>query len=228
MSRRTSRTAVVVPLAALALLLGACSGDGEPADTPSATQKADKAGTDDDATTPPAEDETDTSAAGGDECLIGEWVVDADQQIAATTEMFAGTGLEVTNISVTGEGVTEFTATDVISTYADQVSEVTLGMDGQEIRTVTRQNGTTAGSYSVADGQLTMSDIDGSALELTVETYLNGTLQPVDDSLAAAQAEQLVRGMEVTMAYTCDGDTMTMTTPDLGTGLSIETVLHRR
>lgn len=225
MTRRTSRTAVAVPLAALALLLGACSGGSEPAETPSATQKAEKADTDDDATTPPAEDDT---ATGGDECLIGEWVVDTDQQLAATTEMFAGTGLEVTDISVTGEGVTEFTATEVISTYTDQVSDVTLGMEGQEIRTVTRQHGSTAGSYSVADGQLTMSGIDGSALELTVETYLNGVLQPVDESITAAQAEQLVRGMEVTMDYTCDGDTMTMTTPDLGTGLSVETVLHRR
>lgn len=227
MTRRTSRTAVVVPLAALALLLGACSGGDEPAETPSAAQKAEKADTDDDATTAPAEDDTDT-AAGGDECLIGEWVVDADQQLAATTEMLASTGLEVTNISVTGEGITEFTATEVISTYTDQVSDITMGMEGQEIRTVTRQHGSTAGTYAVADGQLTMSDIDAGALELTVESYLNGVLQPVDESITAAQAEQLVRGMEVTMDYACDGDTMTMTTPDLGVGMSVETVLHRR
>jgi|GEM_PF-4163369 len=225
MTRRTSRLAVVAPLAALTLLLGACAGEDAPAESPTAT--ADKAPKED-ATTPAAEDDDTEAAAAGDECLIGEWVADTEQQVAASTEMLAGAGLEVSNVSVTGEAVTEFTETQVISRYENQVSDITMAMEGQEIRTVTRNNGSSAGSYSVADGQLTMSDIDGSGLEMTVETYLNGVLQPVDDAMAAAQAEAAVKGMEVTMAYTCEGDTLTMTTPDFGTGLSVESVLHRR
>lgn len=226
-----TRTAALAPLAALLLLAG-CSGD-KPADPPASTAAAEdtkdgddsKGGGKDDETTEPTE-----AAPGGSDgaaCLVGEWSGDADEQITAMQEMMAASGVEAT-VALSGEVVSSFTADgQATSTYANQVMDITMAMEGQEIRSVTTMNGSTTGTYTATDTEITMTVTDASGLEYGMETYMGGT--KVDAGLDGT-TDELLKAMETTstVGYTCSGDTLTMTTPNVSIGAPVESVLHRR
>jgi hypothetical protein len=225
-----TRAAVLVPLASVALLLGACSGD-EPTDDESTTEEA----TDD--TTEEAEEtdkptggdeDDDAGASEGAACLVGQWSGDTAEQVAAMEEIMASSGLEAT-INLSGEVVSEFTADgQATSTYNSQVMDIAFVIEGQELKTTTTMNGTTTGTYTATDTEVTMTVTDASGLLYSTQTSVGGV--PMDMGDAAATDQAVLDAMETTstVTYTCSGDVLTMTTPNVGLGADIESVLHRR
>jgi hypothetical protein len=226
-----TRSAAIAPLVVLGLLLGACSGGGDDTtDEPTTATTEDTAEDDKGKGDEPAEDTTegDDDAQGASEgagCLEGDWAADVDEQLAALEAATAASGVEAT-IDITGDVVTSFSGGTTTSVYNNQVMNMGIAMEGQEISTITTMNGTLLGTYTATDTEVTMTVTDASGLDIQMQTSMGGTV--IDDGTALG--DQMRDAMEVTSttAYTCSGDTLTISVPNAGLGTSIDTVMHRR
>lgn len=220
---RLARSSVLLaPLAALALVLGGCSGD-TPDEGPSATEGADEPT--DEETEPVEEDDSEPAAGGGAACVEGSWVTDTEALAANTTSALgiADAGAVVT---ITGESVTTFAGTSITQEYTDQVTEVSWTMEGQEFRMVTRFNGGLTGTATVTEDQITIADLDDSGLTVEYSTFLGGEEIAIPDLEETATAGFEMGG---TSSYSCSGDEMQMTPVVEGTDTSgFVTVLHRQ
>ena len=222
--RRPTRPAAVAvaPLAALALLLGACSGGDDSADEPSAeattpaeepTEPADDAAGDDDAPT-----------GDGAACVEGTWVSDPAAQAEQATGALGATEIDA-QATVTGDSLTTIEGTAMTTEYRDQVVEVSWDLEGQAFRLVNSWTGTLTATIEVTDEQVVVSGVDTSALEMTYETYINGELLDVP-SLEDVPLSGLAAGG--TSTYTCTGDELRLTPVVEGLDTSaVVTVLHR-
>lgn len=219
-TRRVRRLVALGATVALASLLAACGGSGDGVESPeeTASEPADSA--------PPADDEPEAAGGGGGAaCLAGSWVSDNEAQAAATTS-----GLGMSDVgaraTVTGEAVTTFADGTMTTEYRDMVVTVEWDMEGQAFRMVNTWSGTLTGDVAVTDDQLVVSDVDESALELSYETFVNGT--PLE---VPGLADIPLSGMGAggTSTYTCDGDELRITPVVEGVDTSdFVTVLHRR
>ncbi len=221
--RQTRRSAAVVaPLAALALLLGACSGGDDPADDEPSTETSTPA----EETTEPTEDaeDDDAGASEGAACVEGTWVSDPAAQAEQTTAALGMSELGA-QATVTGDSVTTIEGTGMTTEYRDQVVEVSWELEGQEFRMVNSWTGTLTGTIEVTDDQVVISDVDAGALEMTYETYVNGELLDVP-GLEDIPLTGFAAGG--TSTYTCSGDELRLTPVVEGTDTSaLVTVLHR-
>lgn len=232
-----TRSAAIAPMVALALLVAACSGGGDADDaSPAATEKADKADKDkgdsaaDDPTTEPTEDTSQgddaQGASEGAGCLEGDWVADVADQLAALQDQMAASGVEAT-IDITGDTVTTFSGGTTTTTYNNQVMDIGIAMEGQAIRTVTTMNGSVTGTYTATDTDVTMTVTDASGLEIAMDTYMGDQkVDTGDTGLDDTMRESMETSSNV--AYTCSGDTLTITMPNAGLGAAVATVMHRR
>lgn len=223
--RRHARhtVAAVAPLAAVALLLGGCSGGGdEGGDEPSAEASTPA----DEATTEPADDEGDGDAAAseGAACVEGTWVSDLEAQAEQTTAALGMSDLGA-QATVTGDAVTTIEGTSMTTEYRDQVLEVSWELEGQEFRMVNSWSGTLTGTIEVTADQVVVSDVDSSGLQMVYETYVNGELLDVP-GLEDIPLSGFAAGG--TSTYTCSGDELRLTPVVEGLDTSaIVTVLHR-
>lgn len=224
-TRRPTRPAVAVlaPLAAVALLLGGCTGDDD-ADTPSAEASTPA----EDATTEPAadegDDEDDAPASEGAACVEGTWVSDPEAQAEQTTAALGMSDIGA-QASVTGDSRTTIEGSAMTTEYRDQVVEVSWELEGQEFRMVNSWSGTLTGTIEVSADQVVISGVDSTALQMTYETYVNGELLDVP-GLEDIPLSGFAAGG--TSTYTCAGDELRLTPVVEGVDTSaLVTVLHR-
>lgn len=216
--RRTRQALTLAPVAAVSLLLGACSdgGNAEPtAEESTATE------------TEPTETETPdepATSAGGAACVEGTWLADNDAQAASTTSGL-GMGDLGAEATVTGESETTFAGNQMTTEYRDHVIEVSWGMEGQEFRMVNSWSGSLSGTVEVTDEQIVISAVDASALEMDYETFVNDAPLEIP-GLADIPLSGMAAGG--TSTYTCDGDELRLTpvVEDVDTS-GFVTVLHR-
>lgn len=214
-------TALVAPLAAVVLLLGACSGGDGDADEPTAeasTPAGDEAA---EAEEPPADD---AGASEGAACVEGTWVSDPDAQAEQTTSALGMSDIGA-QASVTGDSLTTIADGAMTTEYRDQVVEVSWDMEGQEFRMVNSWSGTLTATIEVTDEQVVIAGVDSTALQMTYETYVNGELLEVP-GLEDIPLSGLAAGG--TSTYTCSGDELRLTPVVEGMDTSaMATVLHR-
>ncbi len=236
-TRLARRTAALAPLVAVALLLSACSGgdsDGDSGDdaspTSGASQGADKGDKDSDGDTDSDSADGDTDAGGaaseGASCLEGSWAADMTRQIEAAQQALEAAQLEAT-LEMTGDVTMTFSGGTATYTYGKQVTDVTMSMEGQEVRSVTTLDGTMSGTYTATDTDVTVTIADASTMNITMQTFMGDT--PVEaglDGYADAMRESLKSSS--TVAYTCAGDTLTIAMTNASLGSAVETVLHRK
>lgn len=221
---RPATTALVAPLAAVALLLGACSGGGDDdaADEPTAeaTTPADEESEEPEE---PAEDD-DAAASEGAGCVEGTWVTDANAQAAQTTAALGMSDIGA-QAAVTGDSVTTIADGAMTTQYRDQVVEVSWDMEGQEFRMVNSWSGTLTATIEVTADQVVISGVDSSGLTMTYETYVNGELLEVPGLEDIPLSGMSAGG---TSTYTCSGDELRLTPVVEGMDTSaLVTVLHR-
>ncbi len=228
-SRLARRTAALAPLVAAALLLTGCSGgDDKPAASPSAqaSQGSDTDASGSEGTKDTEAEDTSDATSEGPSCLEGEWVADMAGQLEQTQAALAAAGVDAT-VDLSGDVVMAFTDGTATYSYAKQVTDMTIAAEGQKIRTVTTLDGSMTGTYTATDTDLTVTVADTSGLNLTMETYMGDT--PVDAGLEGygdAMREQMKTSS--TVAYTCAGDTLTMSMTNATLGSAVETQLHRK
>lgn len=238
-TRLARRTAALAPLVAVALLLSACSGGDSDGDsgtdaspTDGASQGADKGdkGSDKDSDAGSADDDGDTDAGGaaseGASCLEGSWAADMTAQMDAARQALEAAQLDAT-LDMTGEVTMTFSGGTATYTYGKQVTDLTMAMQGQEIRSVTTLDGSMSGTYTATDTDVTVTVADASAMNITMDTYMGDT--PVEaglDGYADAMRESMKSTS--TVAYTCSGDTLTIGMTNASLGSAVETVLHRK
>ncbi|WP_199425225.1 hypothetical protein [Actinotalea solisilvae] len=200
---RLSLTAAT-PLALGALLaLTGCTGGGdagaEPTDgaTSSAEPTAEES----------AEPEEDAEASGGPDCLEGTW----DSDLAAVAEsMSSMPGFEEMNptIEVTGTSTVTFDGTTMTTEYVDQVSSVTIEINGSPMTTRTSMDGTLTAAYTATDTEITVSDVDLSGVTITNTSVVDGQETEVP-GLESAEASGVPLGG--TSTYTCTDERLEMT-----------------
>lgn len=228
-TRRQTRPAVAVlaPLAAVALLLGGCSGGDDAADEPTAEASTPA----EEATTEPAEDagedagDDGATASEGAACVEGTWVSDPAAQAEQTTAALGMSDIGA-QASVTGDSITTIEGSTMTTEYRDQVVEVSWEMEGQEFRMVNSWSGTLTGTVEVTADQVAVSGVDSSALQVSYETYVNG------EQLEVPGLEDIpLSGFAAggTSTYTCAGDELRLTPVVEGMDTSaLVTVLHRQ
>lgn len=206
--------ALLAPLAACALLLGACSTGGADgaddghtvAEEPTTDDPADDpaAGKDD-----PSKAPADAASSSGADCIEGTWLTDPESVAAVA---IASSGLEAyaPEVTITGDALVTFAEGMVRTEYIDQAAVMDVDVEGQEIRSVSRGSGLVVGTYTATDTELVQSGLDTSGLTMVIETYLDGALQPavpgmVESFLAATEAGG-------TSTYTCTAEDL-VTTP---------------
>lgn len=223
--RRQTRPAfaVVAPLAAVALLLGGCSGGGDDADADEPSAEA-STPTEEETTEPADEETEDATASEGAACVEGTWVTDAEAQAEQTTAALGMSDIGA-QASVTGDSLTTIDGSSMTTEYRDQVVEVSWELEGQEFRLVNSWSGTLTGTIEVAADQVVISGVDASGLQMTYETYVNGELLDVP-GLEDIPLSGFAAGG--TSTYTCAGDELRLTpvVEDMDTS-ALVTVLHR-
>lgn len=235
-TRRQTRPAVVLlaPLAAVALLLGGCSGGDADADEPTpeastpaeeeTTGPADDEGADDEGTDDEGTDD-DAPTSEGATCVEGTWVSDPEAQAQQTTAALGMSDIGA-QATVTGDSVTTIDGSSMTTEYRDQVVEVSWELEGQEFRMVNSWSGTLTATVEVGEDQVVISGVDSSALQMGYETYVNGELLDVP-GLEDIPLSGFAAGG--TSTYTCSGDELQLTPVVEGVDTSaLVTVLHRQ
>ena len=157
-------------------------------------------------------DDTDDLAT----CLRGEWTPDADAQLAAIDDMLATMGV-TGSATISGESVTTIDATTITTTYDDQLTELTMEVDGQTMVSSSRMDGTLSQAYTLDGDVLTARAGDMSAVQVESTVTLDGQELPgVDEASQRALTGGGATGQAGRMQVTCSGDGLTFTTLDLG------------
>lgn len=197
-----TRHVAIAPLVGVTLLLAACSGGSGSAQ----------------------------AEPGGAACLEGDWTADVPGQQAALQEQAAASPGELT-IELSGGVVTSFSGGRITTSYDNQLLVIGAAFEGQTIRSVTTLNGSTTGTFTATDTDVTIAITDANGLEVTMGNYKGDVL--ADDRMAGYE-EAMLQAVETTATatYTCSGDTLTIKVPEanigVGLGSAVETVMHRR
>lgn len=214
------------PLTALGLVLAGCSGGGDDEPTDAAVDTPTADGTPSaDPTEDDSDDGADTPDASGAACLEGSWTSDNDAMASALGSSAGMAELGAT-ATVTGDSVVTFAGDALTVEYDALTTEVTWGMEGQDVRMVMTFDGTLNGTVDVDDTTVTFAEVDDSALTLDYTTWIN------EEPLEMPGAEDIVTtGFEAggSSTYTCTEDTLELTPVVEGVDTTgMVTVLHRR
>ncbi|MCU1432126.1 MAG: hypothetical protein JWP95_1231 [Actinotalea sp.] len=221
-TQRLTRTAVP-PLALAALLLTGCSATGTGDETPEPSASA---ATEPSPSTEPGDsaDETDGASASGagPECLEGEWVSD----LGATRELkLSAPGLEDLDptAEVTGTSRVTFDGSTMTTEYEEQVTELTLTVEGLEVVVTTTLDGTVSAAYTATESEIDVSevDIEGLTVETTATAGGADTELPVDQDIETFGVD-----LSGVSDYTCDDQALEITPQTEGVG-SFTQVLTR-
>lgn len=198
---RLSLTAATpLALGALLVLTGCTAGGEEPGPTESA------AGTETSESAEPAPEETEDAEEGtaseGAGCLDGTWNTDLT---AVADAMKSVPGFEELNpvIEVTGTSTVTFDGSTMTTEYVDQVSSVTIDVNGAPMTTRTSMDGTLLATYAATDTEITVSDVDLSGVTITNTSIVDGQETEVP-GLESAEASGIPLGGVST--YTCTDD----------------------
>ena len=239
--RATTRSTALATAAVLLLALAGCTPSGTDEDTrPSADASApdrtkdkdsggdkSKGGADDPTgtTEPDPDPEPDHTAVGtGPDCLIGTWEGDNDVQAEAARALLAEQGM-IGDVTVTGTARSTYDGTRVTTTYVDQVSTTVMDVDGSQVLSVQRYDGTLTASYTATETDIVLVSPDASGLEITMENTVDG--EPMD---MTAYEDLMLAGMAVggMVTYTCTADLLVVTPVAAGLDMGMYTTeLHR-
>lgn len=198
------RPLALATTAATALLLTtACTGGGgEAAPTSSGSPSASAA------QEQPAED---APAGASAECILGTWDMDTAALEESMAQLFALGGDETSSMdmTITGTGTYEFAEGGAFSTTSDMTSGVTISAEGMEIVTEGTSTGTMTGTWALEGDQLTLSDLDTSALTVTTTGTMNGE----EIAIPEGSAEGAIQAAPpAASTVSCTEDTLTLTT----------------
>ncbi len=209
----------------VALLVGACGSD-EPSGTTDGTRvettTSETPATTEASTTVPATTEalatTAPEAGGGPACVAGVWELDS---AAFMEQIFAAYGAEM-------EGVDAFE-------FVSGSQVVTLGADGSYVserdewsfRIGTGEDtvrmtidGTDVGSYTITGDEITITDLDQSAV-MSLQAEVDGQLLDLPIGTVGNVEADVLLG---TASYTCSGDLLTVTADEPGVTAVFERV----
>lgn len=197
---RTTR--LLLPALALALLLGGCTGDdgdrGRDDDSAEGPTKVrEESAPSDEPTEDPADDGSADPALVA--CIEGDWTVDPADATALTQAAMDLMGVDA-QVAITGGFDMVLGDGTITTTYTGYTTDMTMVMEGQEIRVVTVQDGPATQDFTLAGEILTSTPLDMSAVTFTTTTYLDGVVQPGFDagveegmsSMGAGQGDQRV------------------------------------
>ena len=213
---------VLPPLTLGAVLLAGCAGDepgGDTTTTAEPTVSPDETMEPDGTTSPTG----DAAAGAGADCLLGEWTADID----ATEEVrVSAPGLEDLDprATVTGEATVTFDESTMTTEYDNQVTELTLTLEGSEVVVTTTFNGTVTSSYTATDTELTVTDVDVDDLDVETTTTMGGQETELAPDLQGA--EMFGTDLSGVSDYTCDEGRLEITPQVEGAG-SFSQVLTR-
>lgn len=206
----------------LCLVVAACGGDGEDTTTTtaaSADETTTTAGTDEttttagDSSTTAGDTSTTTGAetsttaggsAGGDNCLVGSWVLD-DQaffdQVFAEEDEEAAFG-EVTSVS--GEFTTTFNANGSVEAVRDDWGFSVVTDEGTFNIVI---NGTQTGTWETEGSTLLLTLDEGDTFEVEASVIVDGEEIELPSDAMEVPAEALSSSSE----FSCSGDDLTVT-----------------
>lgn len=237
--RRTRTTLALAAAATVLMALTGCGGSGGGHDGASAPaqvkdRSAGKGGADASGTKPgtkpadtkPADTEPadDAASSAGAGCLEGSWESDMDAQIESMRGVLADSGLEA-QVTVTGTSVSAYDGAQVVTTYDHLTVTSVADLSGQQYVSTTTYDGAVTARYSATDTEVVLTDVDASALSLTIENTLDGAAMDTGDYV-----DSMLSGMSLggTMEYTCSGDVATMVPTGAGLDMSAyATTMHR-
>ncbi|WP_182112965.1 MULTISPECIES: hypothetical protein [unclassified Actinotalea] len=202
---RLTRTAAT-PIALAALLtLTACTSGGDDPETaePTASDEATEGGDEQ----PEDGADGDAAAAGGPDCLAGTWSVDVS---SVGESMLSAPGMEELNpqVEVTGTSTVTFDGSAMTTVYEDQVSSVTIELEGAPVTTTTSYDGTLVAAYTATDTELTISDVDLSGLTVRNTSIVDGQETEIP-GIESAEASGVPLGGVST--YECTDDELRLT-----------------
>ncbi|HUG32420.1 MAG TPA: lipocalin family protein [Acidimicrobiia bacterium] len=203
---------------ALALVTAACGGDSEDATTsttvdpattttaaPTTTEATEAETTTTDAVTTTAE----AAGSGGPDCLEGTWILDNDSFVDALLAAFADSGMEAESLEPNdGTYTIDLSADGTFTGTRDDWGFSVVMPEGAFNITV---NGTETGTWSADDDTITVTQT-GSDISAAATVEADGQ----EFELPEAPVP-IPEAMQTDSVYTCDDDTLTVTTEDVTT-----------
>lgn len=214
----TARAAVPV----LALLLAACTGGADAPDGGSTSGTTPSA-----AATPAAPAASPLPPVEGGatpECLAGTWQLDL-AAMQHDLQAVTGDGVEVV---VEGTTTYEFADGGVFRAEVDSSSGVTMSAGEDRLTSTSRSTGSLTGTWSLDLGQLVISDVDTSDLEVTT----TATTDEGDVDVPAGTADDAIGVLPPTLSTVgCSPDraslVSTLVTDEEGEPVTLTYPLHR-
>ncbi|MFC0644968.1 hypothetical protein [Cellulomonas phragmiteti] len=198
------RTRALAVTAAATLLLTACTASDTP--TPDAT------GTTAPGATPAAPDAPPPgplpTAAATDDCVVGTWRLDLAAMQGELRDLVAGSGDGEVEVTLDGTTTYEFEVDGRFTAAVDSSSSVAMSAGGDELRSTSASAGDLEGTWVLADGVLTIADVDPQDLDVTTTATLGG--DPLD--VPAGSAEDAIEALPPTSSTaTCSPDALALT-----------------
>lgn len=216
-SRRPTRALAPVSLLGLVLLSG-CGAAAGGAEAP-APEKTAKAGT----TSEPSDPAEAGPVAG--ECMVGQWDVDPEVVREAALGGLGALGADA-QIETTGTTWVTFDGSIMSNVYEDQLTTITMPVEGQTVAMTIVIDGTVTAPYSVteAEAEVVVEPTDASALTTTITATVDGVPIEVPSTDEAMKQAADFSGSHT---YTCDDETLHLVRTD-GLAAGMAQVFTRR
>jgi hypothetical protein len=205
----------------LALIVVACGGD-EGSDESTTTVPDETTTAAEDPTTTEAAETTTTEAVtatteapatGGDECLVGTWVLDSEAFVENFSSIFAAQGVPEAEVSaLDGDFTVEMNAD---RTYTGTRDEWGFSIATDEGNVLIEINGQETGTWSTDGSTLTITQNE-SDLAVDASVEVDGQVLPMPEAPV-----DVPPGLASNSEYTCSGDVLTVTNE------GVESVLNR-
>lgn len=160
-------------------------------------------------------------SSGGEACIVGTWEMKGfEQYMAAAFPPDVESLGQLTYEGTSGRLTYTFSADNRASTQAEALTvRYKLDMSGFNVELEALVEGFGSANYSAVDGQLSLTNVATDTLTLSV--YLAGALLVPATPMAGIFPES---GGDSSIAYTCNGNSMTLTMPDAN---SVPVILER-
>lgn len=203
---------------ALAVVIAACGGDSEiaststtvdPVTTTTAAPTTTEATEAETTTTDPVATTAGATASGGPGCLEGTWILDNEAFVDALLAAFADAGMEAETLEPNdGTYMIDLSADGTFTGTRDEWGFSVVLPEGAFNITV---NGTEMGTWSADDDTMTVTQT-GSDLSVSATVEADGQEFELPDAPVP-----IPEAMQTDSAYTCDDETLTVTTEDVTT-----------